>query len=87
MAVLQLRISEEAATEQLKNSIRNKSKLLPKSNTPILNSKEAKLQKIYRFSLESRGGQKAVNFSLAQKIKGLVEYEAKRIKRNSENFV
>lgn len=49
-------LSEKAAMERLKNSIIKKSDLVV-SKTPILNSKEAKIKRIYRFALENRGGQ------------------------------
>ena len=70
-------LSEKAARERLKNSIIKKSKLV-RSKTPISNSKKAKIQKIYRFALNNRGGQfeefeaqhefSNVGFKLAQKM-------------------
>ena len=86
-------LSEKAAMERLKNSIINKSKLSTKVNIPILNSKEAKINKIYRFALGNRGGQfEEFNlqadhefsnevFKLAQEIKNVVERLAVFLKR------
>jgi hypothetical protein len=78
-------LSEKIAMERLKNSIIKKSKLV-RLKTPTLNSEEfkiAKIQKIYKFALNSRGGQFAEfeaqhefsneSFKLAQKIKGVIE--------------
>ena len=49
-------LSEKPAMERLKKSIINKSRLLaPK--TPILESKESKIKRIYRVALDKRGGQ------------------------------
>jgi hypothetical protein len=48
-------LSEKAATSRLKNSIINQSKLINQSNTPILNSKEMKIKKIYKFALGNSG--------------------------------
>ena len=73
-------LSEKAAMERLKRSIINKSK----TNRPILNSNRKKIQKIYRFALNKRGGQTTLPpiedylfenevFKLAQQIKGMVE--------------
>jgi len=82
-------LSEKEASERLKNSIMNKSKLVT-SKTPILNSKNAKIQKIYRFALYSRGGQfegfeahhqfSNEDFELAHKIKEIVERLARFLK-------
>lgn len=76
-------LSEKAVMERLKNSIITKSKLVNNKNTPMLNSKEVKIQKIYRFALGNRGGQfeefqadpeiPHEVLQLAQGIKGLVE--------------
>ena len=81
-------LSEKAAMERLKNSIINKSKLATKANTPILSSKEAKIEKIYRFALNNRGGQfeefqadhdfSNEAFNLAQEIKGLAMFLKQR---------
>lgn len=71
-------LAEKAAMKQLKNSIINKS-ILISSKTGFLNSKEAKIKKIYRFGLESRGGSGAFynslmdpKFKLAQEIEKMV---------------
>ena len=49
-------LSEKAAMERLKKSIINKSGLLaPKP--PILESKDSKIKRIYKFAVEKRGGQ------------------------------
>jgi hypothetical protein len=83
-------LSEKAAMERLKRSIINKSKLASNTNTPILNSKEAKKRKIYKFALDRRGGQflpppdhefSNEVFTLAQKIKGIVERLAAFLKQ------
>jgi hypothetical protein len=77
-------LSERQAMKRLKNSLIRKSALLHnKSDTPILNSKRARMQKIYRIALEKHGGQlrnlrvdhEFYNeiFKLAQEIKELVE--------------
>lgn len=90
-------LSEKKAMERLKNSIIKKSKvahqgekLLRRSDKFIFNSQKIKIQKIYRFALENRGGQFeevqvdhefSNEFSkLAQKIKGLVERLARFLK-------
>ena len=49
-------LSEKAAMERLKKSIINKSSILS-SKTPISNSKDAKIKRIYRLALNHRGGQ------------------------------
>jgi len=79
-------LSEKASMERLKRSIINKSNCLPsKTNIPILITKQARIIKIYNFSL--RGGQfdppvdelQAAHefsneiFNLAQQIKGIAE--------------
>ena len=74
-------LSEKAAMERLKKSIINKSRLLvPK--TPILESKESKIKRIYRAALDKRGGQleefevdhafSNELFQIAQKIEQMV---------------
>jgi hypothetical protein len=91
-------LTETKAMERLKNSIIKKSKLVSKSDRPILNSmnsKETKIQKIYKFALEThgletRGGQfeefqadhefSNEVFKLAQKIKEFVERLARFLK-------
>jgi hypothetical protein len=45
-------LSEKAAMERLKKSIINKSGLIA-SQTPILESKESKIKRIYKFVLEN----------------------------------
>ena len=75
-------LSEKTAVERLKNSIINKSTLVA-SRKPIFNSKKAKIKKIYRFTLRSRGGQleefqadfefSNEIFKLAQGIQQMVE--------------
>ena len=62
--------SEEASMERLKNSIIRKSK----SKRVDLNSKEAKIKKIYRFALNNRGGQMefASDYEVAEKIRDIV---------------
>jgi len=82
-------LSEKAARERLKNSIIKESKLV-KSKTPILNSKQAKIKRIYKFALNNRGGQfeefeaqhkfSNESFKLAQGIKGIVERLASFLK-------
>ena len=72
-------LSEKKAMERLKNSIIKKSKL----DRPILNSKEARIKKIYKVAFNVHGGQFEEfqvyhEFSnevlkLAQEIKGFVE--------------
>lgn len=56
--------------ERLKNSIIRKSK----SKRVDLNSKEAKIKKIYRFALNNRGGQMefASDYEVAEKIRDIV---------------
>jgi len=76
-------LSEKKAMERLKNSIIKKSAIIKKSDSPISNSKEIRLKRIYKFALRQRGGQ-FENFQsdqrlsnevlmLAQEIKALVE--------------
>lgn len=84
-------LSETKAMERLKNSIIKKSQVLIKSDRPIPNLKQRKIQKIYKFALGNRGGQQFENFQidhefsnesfkLAQEIKGLVERLASFLK-------
>lgn len=81
--------SEKASTERLRNSIIKKSKLV-KSKTPILISKDPKIKKIYKFAINTRGGQfeefegqhefSNEVFKLAQEIKKIVERLARFLK-------
>lgn len=84
-------LSEEQAMKRLKNSLLQKSTLVIKSDSPISNSKEMRIRKIYKFALGNRGGQfehfqgdMSVSnesvFTLAQKIKGIVERLASFLK-------
>ena len=86
-------LSEKKTMERLKNSIIKKSKLVRQCDRSISisNSKKRKIKKIYKFALQTRGGQleqfqadhdKFSNeaFKLAQKIKGLVERLARFLK-------
>lgn len=76
-------LSERQAMKRLKASLIKKSTSLPKSDAPILNSKRARMQRIYRIVLEKHGGQlrnirvdhEFYNeiFKIAQDIKNLVE--------------
>ena len=76
--------------ERLKNSIIKKSKLVIQSNRPIFNSKEIRIQKIYKFALQNRDGQfenfqvdhefSNEVFKVAQEIKGLIERLARFLK-------
>jgi hypothetical protein len=79
-------LSEKKTMERLKDSIIKKSKIViqsDKSDKLIYNSKKMRTKKIYKFALESRGGQfenvqtdhefSNEVFKLAEKIKGLVE--------------
>ena len=87
-------LSEKKTMERLKNSIIKKSKLVRQCDRSISisNSKKRKIKKIYKFALQTRGGQleqfqadhdKFSNeaFKLAQKIKGLVERLARFLKK------
>ena len=75
-------LSEKAAMERLKNSIIKKSNLR-KSKRSILNYKQERIKKIYKFVLGNRGGQfeefqadyefSNKVFNLAQEIKGIIE--------------
>jgi len=78
--------------ERLKNSIIKKSKsVVIKLDRPLLNSKEIRIKKIYRFALGIPGGQfenfqAAYGFSnevfkLTQEIKGLVKRLASFLKK------
>ena len=83
-------LSEKKAMERLKNSIIKKSKLVIQSNRPIFNSKEIRIQKIYKFALQNRDGQfenfqvdhefSNEVFKVAQEIKGLIERLARFLK-------
>jgi hypothetical protein len=73
-------LSEKAAMERLKKSIINKSKLASKTNTPLLNSKEAKIKKIWRFANNLRGGCN-YEYQLADQIKNLVTVLAVYLKK------
>ena len=83
-------LSEKQAMERLKNSIIKKSNLVHQSDSPIPNSKEIRIKKIYRFALDNRGGQIENSqadqefynegVKLAQDIKGLVERLARFLK-------
>jgi hypothetical protein len=76
-------LSERQAMKRLKNSMIKKSTLLPESDTPILNSKRARIEKIYKLALKKHGGQlrniRADHafyneiFKLSQEIKELIE--------------
>ena len=48
-------LSEKESMERLKKSIINKSKLIP-SKSRILNPKDDKIRRIYKFALDNRGG-------------------------------
>ena len=83
-------LSEKKAMERLKNSIIKKSKLVIKSERTIFNSKETRIEKIYRVALQNRGGQfenfqadhefSNKVFKLAQEIQGLVQRLARFLK-------
>lgn len=82
-------LSEKEATKRLKNSIIKKSKLV-RTKTPILNSKEARIKRIYKFALNPRGGTfeefeapyefSNEGFELAQEIQKVVERLANFLK-------
>ena len=83
-------LSEKKAMERLKNSIIEKSELVIKSDRPIFNSKDKRIQKIYKVALNHRGGEfenfqedhefSNEVFKLAQEIEGLVERLARFLK-------
>ena len=50
-------LSEKRSMERLKNSIVKKSKLVHQSKKSILDSKKTKIKKIYKVTLQNRGGQ------------------------------
>ena len=87
-------LSDEKSMERLKNSLINKSNRGIKSNRTTLNSKEIRIKRVYRFALNSSGGQfvnfKAdqkfsnESFKLAQKIKILVEKLASFLKEKEQ---
>ena len=61
-------LSEKASMARLKNDIIKKSRLIEPSKS---SSKKSKIQKIYRFALDNRGGDD-YKYQLADKIKDLV---------------
>lgn len=68
--------SKEGSMERLKNSIMKKSHLLKpiKLKRVDLNSKKAKIKKIYHFALNNRGGQLELDsdYEVAEKIRDIV---------------
>lgn len=86
-------LSEKKAMERLKNSILKKSELAIQSNRPNLSSrsKAARIQKIYKFALENRGGEfdkfpenhefSNQEFQIAEQIKRFVERLAHFLKQ------
>jgi phosphate/sulfate permease len=80
-------LSEKSSMERLKKSIINKSNSLPsKTKIPIWSPTEAKLKRIYRVALGSRGGQfdpPVDELQAAHEFSNEIFNLAQQIKKNS----
>jgi hypothetical protein len=81
-------LSEKKAMERLRKSIIKKSQLISETDQRLLNSREARIQKVYKFALETHGGDllsaklklSDETFRFAQKIQQVVEMIARYLK-------
>jgi len=69
-------LSEKASMARLKNAIIKKSRLIKPSKSTNFDfkelNKELKIKRIYRFSLNTRGGQVNIEYQLAEQIKDVI---------------